>query len=133
MENQKHWNQKYILASLILHASVLFSFAALTYIESLNYPPYSLGGLVILFSLFTGGFGLVAVWLLGEYHSGLLRPARLTIWGGIHTLLLLPPIVVLGVNFMLELTFQSLLVLLRFLLLVIPPILIIIFARRESP
>ncbi len=133
MQEQQNPMKRYTVGALLLHTTVLFGYAAFTYFESSSYSPYYLTGIGILFSIFAGGFGIVAVWLTGEYYSETLRPSRLKMWGGIHVAFLLFPVAVFFVSFMMNPSILSLTILLPYLILIGPPLLIIVLAGKESP
>lgn len=124
----------YTVIALFLHAVVLLGFAALTYLEAVSSPPYSLAsGTGYFLSAITGGFGIVAVWLTGEHHSESIRPSRLKMWGGFHVVLLLFPIVVFMFSFITSPSLLIMTILSPYLILIIPPLLIIVLADKESP
>ena len=124
--------KRYTLGALLLHTTVLFGFAIIMYSESFSYAPYFLEGIGILFSVFAGGFGLVAIWITGEHYEETLQPRKLKMWGGIHVGFLIFPVLVFLISFILSPSIASLSYLMVCLVLITPPVLIIVFAGRES-
>ncbi|MGY5864255.1 MAG: hypothetical protein RTV41_06590 [Candidatus Thorarchaeota archaeon] len=137
MENyggpKKNPHKRYTVAALCLHTFVLLASAAVSYYESLSHPSSLSAGFAHFYAVILGAFGVIGVWLTGEHCTETLRSSRLQIWGGLHVALSLTPIIFFIRVYIISPSYLSIFGLLPFVILLIPPMLILLFARKESP
>jgi hypothetical protein len=131
MEVQENSEKKYTVGALLLHAIVLLSFAAYAYMESLSQSYPLTSGLAHLISVFYGVLGVIAVWLAGEHYSETVRKRRLQIWASFGVVISMYSLFAFLVQILGYYSYFSFTSLIQVPIFLIPPMLILVFVRKE--
>ena len=127
-------DRSYTIAGLILQATTLFIAAMTVYLDALSMANWVFTrGFTYLASLSLLGIGLVAIMLAYRHHSSTLETNTLKIWGGFHVFGLLSFIIPLSSALISTISPHVIIAhLVPLLILLIPPVLIIAAAQKES-